>query len=283
MLNYFKKNKEIIVHIIFLFALIQGFTEFLPVSSQGHLIVFNSFFNINIIANISVLEANVIAHAGSLVAVCLYYWKQLLLFLISFKHIVRPDIDKNSTLVIHLALATTPILVCGFLFSKFFDYDNKSLFLIIGITSIFFGIILFVFDRFCLTVKGRNELNFLTSLLVGIFQCFALIPGVSRSGSVIIFLRFFGFNRDFTVFFSNLLSIPVIFAATTFIIHQNLEIFLLTEYLNLYSIGIFLFSLISSLIFLQFLISWVRNFSFLIFAIYRVIFGSVLIYLFFIY
>ena len=141
MLHYTKKNKEIIVHIIFLFALIQGFTEFLPVSSQGHLIVFNSFFNINIIANISVLEANVIAHAGSLVAVCLYYWKQLLLLLISFKHIVRPDIDKNSSLVIHLTLATIPILVCGFLFSKFFDYDNKSLFLIIGITSIFFGII----------------------------------------------------------------------------------------------------------------------------------------------
>ena len=149
--------------------------------------------------------------------------------------------------------------------------------------SLVTGIILFVFDRFCLTVKGSNELNFLTSLSVGIFQCFALIPGVSRSGSVIIFLRFFGYNRNFTVFFSNLLSIPVIFAATIYIIYQNLEIFLLTEYFNLYSIGIFLFSLICSLVFLKFLVSWVRNFSFLIFAIYRMIFGGVLIYLFIIY
>ena len=271
------------MHIIFLFALIQGFTEFLPVSSQGHLIVFNSFFNINIIANISVLEANVIAHSGSLVAVLLYYWRQLFSLLIASKHIVRPDIDKNSTLIIYLAIATIPILVCGFLFSKFFDYDSKSLFLIVGITSILFGIILFVFDKFCLTVKGSNELDLLTSLFVGFFQCFALIPGVSRSASIIIFLRFFGYNRNFTVFFSNLLSIPVISAATFYIIYQNQEIFLLTEYLNLYSIGIFFFSFIFSLIFIQFLISWVRNFSFLIFAIYRVIFGSVLIYLFFIY
>ena len=271
------------MHIVFLFSLIQGFTEFLPVSSQGHLMVFNSFFHINLIANISVLEASVIAHSGSLLAVCLYYWRQLFLFLISFKHIVRPDIDINSSLVINLAVATIPILVCGFLFSKFFDYDNKSLFMIIGVTSILFGITLFVVDRFCLIIKGRQELDFFTSLLVGIFQCFALIPGVSRSGSIIIFLRLFGYNRNFIVFFSNLLSIPVILAATVYIIYQNNEIFLLTEYLNLYSIGIFFFSLIFSLIFLQFLISWVKNSSFLIFAIYRVIFGSFLIYLFLIY
>ena len=109
-------NSEIVVHIVFLFSLIQGFTEFLPVSSQGHLMVFNSFFHINLIANISVLEASVIAHSGSLLAVCLYYWRQLFLFLISFKHIVRPDIDINSTLVLNLAIATIPILVCGFFF-----------------------------------------------------------------------------------------------------------------------------------------------------------------------
>ena len=235
------------MYMILLFALIQGFTEFIPVSSQGHLIVFNSFFNINLTANISVLEANVIAHSGSLVAVCLYYWRQLLSLLTSLKHLVRPDIDKNSTLLIHLFLATIPILLCGFYFSKFFNYDERSLFLVIGITSILFGIILYIFDRFCLTVKGNEELNFLTSFLVGVFQCLALIPGVSRSGSVIIFLRFLGYNRSFVVFFSNLLSIPVITAATCFVIFKNQEIFLLTEYWNLHSIGIFLFSLIKFL------------------------------------
>ena len=82
---------------IILFALLQGFTEFIPVSSQGHLIIFNNFFNINIIPILTILEANVIAHAGSLVAVCLYYSKQIFL-IISLQHIVRPDIDKNSTL-----------------------------------------------------------------------------------------------------------------------------------------------------------------------------------------
>ena len=271
------------MHLIILFALLQGFTEFIPVSSQGHLILFNNFFNINIISNITVLEANVIAHAGSLIAVSLYYRKKIFSLLISLRHIVRPDIDKNSTLLIQLIIATFPILLCGFFFSKYFNYNDKSLLLIIGITSISFGIVLFFFDRFCLTVKGSQEMNFLTSLCVGIFQCLALIPGVSRSGSIIILLRFCGYNRNFAVFFSNLLSVPVIFAATVFVIQQNQEIFLLTEYLNLHSIGIFFFSLIFSLIFLRFLISWVKNSSFLIFAIYRIIFGGVLIYLFIVY
>ena len=271
------------MHLIILFALLQGFTEFIPVSSQGHLILFNNFFNINIISNVTVLEANVIAHAGSLVAVSLYYRKEIFSLFISLRHIVRPDIDKNSTLLIQLIIATFPILLCGFFFSKYFNYNDKSLLLIIGITSISFGIVLFFFDRFCLTVKGSQEMNFLTSLCVGIFQCLALIPGVSRSGSIIILLRFCGYNRNFAVFFSNLLSIPVIFAATIFVIHQNQEIFLLTEYLNFHSIGIFFFSLIFSLIFLRFLISWVKNSSFLIFAIYRIIFGGVLIYLFIVY
>ena len=271
------------MYLILLFSLLQGFTEFIPVSSQGHLLLFNKFFNINIEANITILEANVIAHAGSLVAVCLYYSRQIFSLLVSLKNLVRPDIDKNSTLTIHLFIATIPILFCGFFFSKYFNYDNKSLFLVIGITSIFFGILLFIFDKYCLTVKGNGEMTALTSLFLGIFQCFALIPGASRSGSVIIYLRFCGFNRNFAVFFSNLLSIPVILAATVFIVYQNQDIFLLTEYLNLHSIAIFLFSLIFSLIFLQFLISWVRSSSFFIFVIYRVIFGSVLIYLFFVY
>ena len=271
------------MHLIILFALLQGFTEFIPVSSQGHLILFNNFFNINIMSNITVLEANVIAHAGSLIAVSLHYRKEIFSLLISLRHIVRPDIDKNSTLLIQLIIATFPVLLCGFFFSKYFNYDDKSLLLIIGVTSISFGIILFFFDRFCLTVKGSQEMNFLTSLCVGIFQCLALIPGVSRSGSIIILLRFFGYNRNFAVFFSNLLSIPVVFGATVFVIHQNQEIFMLTEYLNLHSIAIFFFSLIFSLIFLRFLISWVKNSSFLIFAIYRIIFGGVLIYLFIVY
>ena len=132
------------MYLILLFSLLQGFTEFIPVSSQGHLILFNKFFNINFKSNITVLEANVIAHSGSLVAVCLYYSRQIFSLLVSLKNLVRPDIDKNSTLTIHLFIATIPILFCGFFFSKYFYYDNKSLFLVIGITSIFFGILLLV-------------------------------------------------------------------------------------------------------------------------------------------
>ena len=153
-------DKGIIMHLIILFALLQGFTEFIPVSSQGHLIIFNNFFNINIMSNITVLEANVIAHAGSLIAVCLYYSKEIFSLFISLRHIVRPDIDKNSTLVNSAYNSYISYITVWVFFSKYFNYDDKSLLLIIGITSISFGIVLFFFDRFCLTVKGSQEMNF---------------------------------------------------------------------------------------------------------------------------
>ena len=93
--------------------------------------------------------------------------------------------------------------------------------LLIGITSLVFGCILYFFDKSCLMVKGEKELNFKNSLLIGLFQALALIPGVSRSGAVLTIMRFQGFNRNFCVLFSNLLSIPVIISATIFIIYKK--------------------------------------------------------------
>ena len=265
------------MHLIILFALLQGFTEFIPVSSQGHLIIFNNFFNINIMSNITVLEANVIAHAGSLVAVSLYYRKEIFSLFISLRHIVRPDIDKNSTLLIQLIIATLPILLCGFFFSKYFNYSDKSLLLIIGITSISFGIVLFFFDRFCLTVKGSQEMNFLTSLCVGIFQCLALIPGVSRSGIAITAARFLKFKRVDSAKLSFLISIPILGAVTIF----GLKNILITESQYEAKISIFAICLafLFSLITIKFFLKYLNRFSLNIFVYYRVLLGIILLFL----
>ena len=263
---------------ILLFSLLQGFTEFLPVSSQGHLIVFNEFFGFDSMVQISIHQATILAHFGSFFAVILYYFRTLKNFASSIRMIDRPDIDKNSFLLLNLSISTLPIIVLGYFFSLVFNYDSKNIIMIIAITSIIFGILLFIIDSFCLRIKDQSALNFYTSFLIGICQCAALIPGVSRSGAILTAMRFFGFQRKFCVRYSNLLSIPVILAATCLMLISTFENFSLTMIFNLSAIMIFVFSFVFSLFFIFFLVVWVRRFSLLIFAVYRLIFGGFLIY-----
>ena len=130
------------MYFIILFAFFQGFTEFLPISSQGHLILINSFSNSEEKILLSILDANVLVHFGSICSVILYYRRELFDFLISVKHLPRPDIDSDSRMLINLIFATTPTLLIGFLFSKYFDYNSDQILLLIGITSLVFGCIL---------------------------------------------------------------------------------------------------------------------------------------------
>ena len=263
---------------ILLFSLLQGFTEFLPVSSQGHLIVLNEIFGFDSMIKLSIHQATILAHFGSFFAVILYYSKTLKSFASSIKMIDRPDLDKNSFLFLNLLVSTLPIIILGYFFSLVFNYESEKIIMIIAITSIIFGILLFIVDSFCLRIKDQSALNFYTSFLIGICQCAALIPGVSRSGAILTAMRFFGFQRKFCVRYSNLLSIPVILAATFLMLISTFENFSLTLLFNLSAIMIFVFSFVFSLFFIFFLVAWVRRFSLLIFAVYRLIFGGFLIY-----
>ena len=256
-----------------LFCLIQGFTEFLPVSSQGHLIIFNSIYPIDSYAGISIHEATIIAHFGSLLAITTFYRKALLGLLFSIKMIDRPDIDKNSFILINLIISTIPIIVAGYVIFKILDYNWDGLLLIIAISSIFFGIILFLADKFSLRIKNQNSLSYLMSFLIGVFQCLALIPGVSRSGAILTIMRFFGFQRQFSVEYSNLLSIPVIIGAMIFMTVNSSFDSSFGSLINFHSLIIFFLSFFFSIIFIYFLVTWVKRFSLLIFVVYRVSFG----------
>ena len=264
--------------IILLFSFLQGFTEFLPVSSQGHLIAFNEIFELDNLSDISIHQSTIIAHFGSFFAVALFYSKTIKGFIFSIKMIDRPDIDKNSFLLVNLVISTIPIIIAGYLFSKIFDYYSDYILVIIATTSIIFGIILFLVDTFCLRIKNQNSLNYQTSLLIGVCQCAALIPGVSRSGAILTCMRFFGFQRKFCVHYSNLLSLPVILAATTFMLTSTFENFSVDMIFNLSAILIFVFSFLFSIIFIFFFVNWVKKFTLFVFVFYRVIFGILLFF-----
>ena len=198
---------------LIIFCVIQGFSEFLPISSQGHLIIFNHFANLDDFTELSILELNIIAHAGSLFAVFLYYNNLLLKMVKGLRVFYRPDLDMNLTLLFKIVVSTIPIVVLGYLFGKNFNYDNHLFnFNYWNNRSILFGTIFILSQtNIGLTVNNQEGLDFKLALLAGLFQCLALIPGVSRAGANIIVLRLMGFNRNFTVRYSNILSIPVIF------------------------------------------------------------------------
>ncbi len=266
------------MYLIVFFCLLQGFTEFLPVSSQGHLIVYNEFFDLEFETSIPIYQATILAHFGSLLAVILFYKKTLKNFIFSIKLIDRPDLDKNSFLLINLIISTIPIILVGYIFSKIFNYESENILLIIGLTSIVFGVLLFAADSFSLRIKSDNSLNYFSSFLIGLFQCMALIPGVSRSGAILTLMRFFGYQRKFCVYYSNLLSIPVIISANGLMIYDQYKSFSTDTLFDFSGIIILILSFIFSLLFIFFLVSWVKKFSLSVFVIYRIFFGIGIIY-----
>ena len=262
---------------IFLFCLIQGITEFLPISSQAHLLLFNNFFFIAN-ENFTIRQLNILVHFGSLLAIVVYYFGDCLRLLISLKNFFRSDLDPFVHLFYAIIIATLQIIIFGFLIAKFVQVDFLHSFHLIGWTTLIFGIFLFVIDKSFLTIKSLDYLPLNTAFKIGILQAFALIPGASRSGMVIIGMRMFGYNRVGSAKFSNLLSIPAIFSAMSYMIYNSEEKII---FFNFTSFFIIFFSFIFSLVFIHFMVTWVRNSSFAIFMYYRIILGIIILSIFY--
>ena len=124
------------------------------------MILFNNIFDVSQSSTISILEMNIIAHMGSLLAVIFYYRKTVIHWIFSVNMIVRPDLDRKSFLLLNIFVASIPIVIMGYFFAKFFDYDSELLIIIISLTSIIFGILIYIFDKFCLRIKNPRGLNF---------------------------------------------------------------------------------------------------------------------------
>jgi len=180
-------------------GVVQGLTEFLPVSSSGHLVVLHSFFGY---AEPKVLE-DVLLHAGTLVAVIIFFRKDIIAVL------------KNTRQLGAIIAGTIPVAVAGFVFSKEIEkfFVNIKL---VGIALILTGAWLFAGDlasRFKSRTPGKKEFLIWQALLVGIAQACALIPGISRSGATISTGLMLGKSRSESFSFSFLLSIPAVLGA----------------------------------------------------------------------
>ena len=238
---------------ILILATIQGISEFLPVSSTAHLVLFSQYYefnNQNLLIDISL-------HLGSLIAIIFYFRKDLFNFV------------QNKSFLIKIVLGTIPIIPVGYiLYQTGLIHHLRSL-EVIGWMSLIFGILLYISDKFKITKKIDTEFTNSSAIIIGLFQVLALIPGVSRSGITITSGRLLGFSRFDSAKISFFLSIPTLSAASLLGIY-NIYKEGSTE-LNFLAIIAVIFSFIFSYFTISIFLNFIKKFSLNIFIIYRIL------------
>jgi len=194
---------------------VQGLTEFLPVSSSGHLALFQHFFSFQT----PPIFFDTIVHLGTLLSVVFYLRKEIIYILKTIKE------QQTIKLILLIIVASLPAVIVGLLIKDKIEEIFSSLYLV-GISFIITSIILFCTKFFKNEKKDINQISWMDSLFIGVFQAFAILPGISRSGSTISASIFRDMKREDAFKFSFLMSIPVIFGA--FLLQfkeQNFDLF----------------------------------------------------------
>ncbi len=252
----------------FILGLVQGLTEFLPISSSAHLLFPSLIFGSNDLG----LYFDISVHAGTLAAV-IYYFKNDI-FLMSKSILLNENSNENKNLALYLVIATIPIVIFGFIFKDFisqriFSIDN------IAISNIIFASILLVAFLYNKGKKTLVSITVLSALFIGLFQCFALIPGASRSGAAITAGLFIGLSLKDASKFAFLLAIPTILGALTLLVLDLNNENVAFELLNLI-IG-FLTSMIFAFLTIKIFLKVVEKIGMIPFVVYRVLLGIFLL------
>jgi undecaprenyl-diphosphatase len=192
---------------VILLAFIQGITEFLPVSSSGHLIWIPKVLR----WSDQGLMMDVAVHLGTLVAILIYFRKDIIELIKGVMSISLGKVTPSGRQGMYLMIASIPAVIFG-LFLHDIMGSLRNLW-VIGSTTLIYGILLGLVDRYCSQKKDESSLTITSSLWVGVAQALALIPGTSRSGACMTMMRFMGFNREAAARFTFLMAIPVIMGA----------------------------------------------------------------------
>ncbi len=253
-------------HIILL-AVVQGITEFLPISSSGHLVLAPALTG----SPDQGLLVDVAVHIGTLAAVLIYFWRDVFAMLGGFVLLLTGRINAGARLALHIVLATIPVVAIGFYFKVSGIEEQLRSIEIIAWTTLGFGILLWIADKIGMTINRLEHMRWGGALFIGLAQVLALIPGTSRSGITMTAARFMGYERSDAAQFSMLMSIPVILGAGLLAgidLHQGGNIQLNKDVLL--AVGL---SFVTALIAISVLMNWLKRSTFTPFAIYRVLLG----------
>lgn len=244
---------------VLILSIVQGVTEFLPISSSSHLIIISDYINFQEQS----LSIDVSLHIGSFLAVITYFHKDIFNFV------------ENRELLIKILFSSIPVILIGYFLVQTNLIQELRNIKVIGWMTFIFGILLFISDRFKLQNNIEQNFNIKSAMVIGIFQILSLIPGVSRSGITISAARFLCFKRYDAAKISFLLSIPTLGAVSIFglkniIFSSNLS-------LSILNIASILLSFIFSFITIKYFLKYIKKFSLKLFVIYRIILGLILL------
>lgn len=226
-------------------GLVQGVAEFLPISSSGHLSLFQNFFGL--VSAEGSLFFDVLLHLGTLIAVFVYYWKDIVALVKEFFHLIAcvfsrekrrqmKRLPPNGRLILMIIVATLPLFVILPIKDKVEGLYGNTIF--VGCALAVTGCILFFSDRMARGKKGPKSATMLDALLVGVGQAVAVVPGLSRSGTTISAGMMRGFHRRFAVRFSFLLSIPAVLGANILSLKDAVEAGVDWSQVPVYLIGV---------------------------------------------
>lgn len=255
-------------------ALVQGITEFLPISSSGHLAlvpVVTGWQDQGLLIDVAL-------HVGTLFAVLVYFWRDLWMMLVGLGQLIKGRRKPGARLVGLLILASIPLVIAGFFMNEYAGdmFRNVE---IIGWATIGFGILLYGADRIGMTVKQVEHLGPWSALFLGLSQILALVPGTSRSGITMTAGRFLGMERKEAARFSMLMGIPALAGAGVL---KGIELYELGNVqLTSDAVTAAILAFISALIAIAVMMSWLKRATFTPFVFYRLVLGGVLLYLFY--
>lgn len=261
-------------HTLIIAALIQGITEFLPVSSSAHLFLWEHFQHIPE----GGFPYEMILNAGTLLATILYFRRELALMICDvLKQCAGKGMTPYSRLAWLLVLSTIPACLVGLLLHHTIETHLRSIALM-GTMMMIFGCFLGLADRCQQSKQALTQMTWMQAIWIGLAQIFSLIPGASRSGTTITAARLCGLNREVAVRYSFLLAIPVTLAAVTLDLAKSFKAGIVFDMPQI-ALG-FTLSALVGLLSIHVLLSLIMRIGFMPFAIYRLILGAGLLYFF---
>ena len=267
-----------------LLGIIQGLTEFLPISSTGHLTVAGKFLNLISTNNPEQWTAFIaIIQLGTLLAVLVYFWQDIILIIKDFfqdniiNRVKYSEQKINSKLGWLIIIGTIPVVIIGLAFKDAIEGALTKNLYVIAISLIALAIILAVAEKIAKFKKELKDVTMFDSIVIGIAQAFALIPGSSRSGTTITAGLFVGLKRETAARFSFLLSIPAVFASGVLQIYEAMKFVDQSMALNI--IVATIISGLSGYLAIDFLLKYLKKNSTFLFVYYRIALGILILIL----
>ncbi len=266
--------------IAILFGVVEGITEWLPISSTGHMILLEEFVKFRNVSPEFFGMFNVVIQLGAIMAVVVLYWKQIFPFTITKNAAIKVGIDSSIFLLwMKILVACIPAAIIGILFDDWLDehlYHGE----VVAASLVVFGVAFLIIEKQkkgkAARINSLAEITFQTAALIGIFQVIAAVfPGTSRSGATILGALLIGVSRTVAAEFTFFLAIPVMFGASLLKLIGFGFSFTGTELLVL-AVGMVVAFVVSMLV-IRFLMGYIKKHDFTVFGWYRIVLGGIVL------